>query len=377
MARPKNPVPTYRHHHKKDRGVVEVYVAPGRRVSMLLPGPYNSAESKAAYAKVVGTVAANNGMYPAKRSSNSTAAVSIDELVLQFMSKKASVDYVDAEGNPTTEFGCFRAALRPLCRLFGSTLADSFDSADLIVVREAMISGSWMNAAERERQSKRKQPIGWCRTNVNKAISRIRQVFRWGVPYKLVATKTLADLECLPGLQPGQGGTREMSPILPVDDAIVEATLPHLPPTVADIIRLLKITGARCGEICAMRMADIDRRGPNWIYRPRRHKTKKMGHDRTIVFGPKSQSILGSYLNVDPDAYVFSPREQAKRIAALKRANRKTPVQPSQLDRSKPTAKRVPGDFFIPSTISHAVLRACKRQKIDHWHPHQLSPRQQ
>jgi hypothetical protein len=119
MARPKNPVPSYRHHHKKDRGVVEVYVAPGQRTSMLLPGPFNSSKSKAEYARILAVVAANDGIYPTKRSAQRGTGIAIDELTLMFMERKASVDYVDADGKPTTELGCFRLALRPLCRISG------------------------------------------------------------------------------------------------------------------------------------------------------------------------------------------------------------------------------------------------------------------
>ncbi len=47
---------------------------------------------------------------------------------------------------------------------------------------------------------------------------------------------------------------------MPVDDSIIEATLPHLQPVVADMVRLQRLTGARPGEICSIRPADVNRR---------------------------------------------------------------------------------------------------------------------
>jgi hypothetical protein len=45
--------------------------------------------------------------------------------------------------------------------------------------------------------------------------------------------------------------------VLPVADTAVDATLPHLPPIVADMVRVQRLTGARPGEICILRPADI------------------------------------------------------------------------------------------------------------------------
>ena len=55
----------------------------------------------------------------------------------------------------------------------------------------------------------------------------------------------------------------------PVADADVEATLPFVNPHVRGMVRLQRLTGARSGEVCAMRPADVDRSGPVWVYHPR------------------------------------------------------------------------------------------------------------
>jgi integrase len=59
-------------------------------------------------------------------------------------------------------------------------------------------------------------------------------------------------------------------------------------------------------------------------------------------------------------------------IREAKRAKRKTPVQPSQADRSKPDAARKPGERFNHTVVGKAIQRACRRAGLPHWHPHQL-----
>ena len=46
--------------------------------------------------------------------------------------------------------------------------------------------------------------------------------------------------------------------------------------------------------------------------------------------------ILLPYLLRDAEAYCFSPAESERKRKAELRANRQTPVQPRQIDRSKP-----------------------------------------
>ena len=101
----------------------------------------------------------------------------------------------------------------------------------------------------------------------------------------------------------------------PVSAAIVEATLPFLSQTVADMVRLQRLTGARPGEICAMRPGDIDRSGEVWKYTPAEHKTEHHGHRRLIIIGPKGQAILHPYLLRSKEAYCFSPQEAECAVA--------------------------------------------------------------
>jgi integrase len=248
-----------------------------------MPGPYNSPESLAENARILALLATNNGRLPPALGELKASGVSINELVLRFMDEHVATTYVDADGKPTSEQAAFKQSVLPLVRLYGPTLVGDFDSAALARVQSSMISGTWMNDAERGRQIKRNQLIGRGRSTVNKAISRLHMMFRWGKIRKLASAELITDLDCLPFLKPGEGGAREYDPVEAVSLETFEGTLPYLPPTTADIIRILQLTGARCGEICSMRVADVDRTGQIWIYRPRKHKTKKRG----VVYNPR------------------------------------------------------------------------------------------
>ena len=61
--------------------------------------------------------------------------------------------------------------------------------------------------------------------------------------------------------------------IFDLEDAVVEATLPYLPDIVADMVRVQRLTGARPGEACSLRPADIDRTEAVWKWKPPHHKT--------------------------------------------------------------------------------------------------------
>ena len=117
---------------------------------------------------------------------------------------------------------------------------------------------------------------------------------------------------------------------------------------------------------------DLDRKGPIWLYNPERHKTAHRGHIRTIAIGPRAQLILCRYLKDDPSVFLFSPAEQVRIIKEQKRAARKTPVQPSQNDRSRPDAKRKPGAQFKVAAYNRAIGRGCRKAGVEQWHAHQL-----
>jgi hypothetical protein len=86
--------------------------------------------------------------------------------------------------------------------------------------------------------------------------------------------------------------------------------------------------------------------------------------------------------------YCFSPAESVQRLKAERRAKRKTPVQPSQVDRRKAKPQRKPADRYRKDAYNWAIRRACDKADliahaanpgvpaetriVSRWHPNQL-----
>ena len=83
-------------------------------------------------------------------------------------------------------------------------------------------------------------------------------MFQWGVAEELVPPDVYQAIAAVRGLRKGRTEAREPLPVKPVAPEIVEATLPHLPQVVADMVRFQRLTGARPGEVCQLRPMDID-----------------------------------------------------------------------------------------------------------------------
>ena len=160
----------------------------------------------------------------------------------------------------------------------------------------------------------------------------------------------------------------------PVPEADIQATLPHLPEIVADMILLQRLTGARPGEVCILRPCDIDRSGDVWAYRPESHKTEHHGRERVIHIGPKGQQILRPYLLRGSDAYCFSPAESEKTRLTELHANRKTPLSCGNLPGTnrKRSPQRKAGTRYTTGSYRRAIHRACESAGVEKWSPNQL-----
>jgi integrase len=156
-----------------------------------------------------------------------------------------------------------------------------------------------------------------------------------------------------------------MNRVRPVAAPHIEAVLPFLSRQVVAMVRLELLSGIRSGELCGMRIKDIDRTPLIWTYSPERHKTWHHEHERVIRFGMRAKAILEPFLTDgrDPSAFVFSPvQAEAERHEQLRR-DRKTPVQPSQVKRAdrsrRRRRRRPPHEHFNAGSYRRAIDRAC------------------
>jgi len=59
-----------------------------------------------------------------------------------------------------------------------------------------------------------------------------------------------------------------------------------------DIWAMLNLIGGRPRDVFMMRLNEIDMDGVTWIYDIEKHKTSRLGRNRTIALGPKAREIL-------------------------------------------------------------------------------------
>jgi integrase len=126
------------------------------------------------------------------------------------------------------------------------------------------------------------------RVTVNNNVARIKRMVRWGVENELVPVAVHQALMTVAGLRKGRSTARESKPVPPVEDAVVDATLPFLSAPVQAMVRLQRLTGCRPGEICLVRPGDVDRSAEVWCYRPATHKLEHRDLERRIYLGPRA-----------------------------------------------------------------------------------------
>jgi len=280
--------------------------------------------------------------------------ITVEELTVQFL-EWASGYYLDKNGSQTETVDQCRLAVFPLVRHYGKNPVSEFGPISLKFVREKLIDENLTRAT------------------INSKINIIRQAFRWGVENELVPPDVSHALDAVAKLKRGRTIAKENAPIPPVADEAVDATLPFLPPVIADMVRVQRYIGGRPQDVCNMRVGDIYQTGDVWTYRPFQHKTQHRGKDRSLAVGPRAQAILLTYIDQKTgDDFIFSPVDSVSQFRTSQRKKRKSKVQPSQKNRSKPNPKRKPGNQYDHHAYRRAIHRACDQAGIDRWSPNQL-----
>jgi len=214
MPRLSQSVPKYRKHRASGQAFIELN---GRRHYL---GPHGTKASKLEYDRLI-TEWLSSG-----RSSSFGVrehVVSIAELVVDY------VEHVKAYygTGPNSELHRVATIVRMLRQLYGRTPAAEFGVLQFKAVRQKLI-GKKLS-----------------RTFINASMRRIIRMFKWAVSEARLSPSVPQALAMVPGLKRGKTEARETEPVKPVDDALVDATLPHLPDVLADMIRVQRLTGCR------------------------------------------------------------------------------------------------------------------------------------
>lgn len=353
--------PSYRRHKSSGQAVVTLPDGFGGRRDVLL-GRYGTKESRLDYARVIAEWEATGAARPIATHADLT----VSEFLLLY-DRYIEGYYRQPDGEVTNEVRNVKNAIRWVNQLYGHTVANQFTSLSLEAIRTKMIEA------------------GLCRKRINKDTARIRRLFKWAGAKRLVSAAVFQELATVEGLRAGRSAAKETAPVRPVALTVVEATLSHLTPIVADMVRLQILTGMRSGELVTMRSANLETSGPVWHYTPASHKTAHFGHERIIALGPKAQEIVRRYLKTDLQAPLFSPSDSMQQFRLKQRQERKTKVQPSQKNRKIRRPKKRPGESYNPASYGRSIRDAIKRANqlarqenpkypvlIPHWHPHQL-----
>ncbi|HET6425607.1 MAG TPA: hypothetical protein VFG20_18100, partial [Planctomycetaceae bacterium] len=162
MVRPKSLVPSYLLHKPSGQARVRLN---GKDHYL---GPYGSEDSRRRYGELIANYAAGKPVDPfvPAGGGDASASLSVSELLLAFLDF-AEGHYVKG-GKPTDEVHCYRAVIRMMSELYGSTFVDRFGPNDLRAVRQAMIDADWS--------------LGY----IQRQINRVRHIFRWGVGRDMV-----------------------------------------------------------------------------------------------------------------------------------------------------------------------------------------------
>ena len=339
--------PSYSLHKRSGQAVIRLS---GRDVYL---GPHNSPESRERYDRFVAEWLAN-GRRPPEPPAEVPAddGVTVDELIVGYL-EFAGLHY-RKNNTPTKELGNIKDSLRPLHQLYGSTPAAGFGPKRLKTIRERMIADKLARGV------------------INQRVGRIVRAFKWAGSEELLPASVYQSLKTVSGLRRGRTAARETEPVRPVPEASVDAIRPHVDSRVWTMVELQRLAGMRPGEVIAMRTGDLDMTGRVWTYRPSGHKMEHRERERLIHLGPRAQEILRPWLRSNLGEHLFQPQEADADRKAEMRRERKSKVQPSQADRSKPDGRRKPGENYSPLSYRNAIHRACRTAGVPIWGPNRL-----
>lgn len=328
-------------------------------------GKWNSAASVAEYNRIT-----SEWLAAGRKIKTNPLTTTIGEIVLQYVNH-ADGYYRDTAGQPTGAIDRIIRELKPLVSLYKDTPAAEFGPLRLKAVRQNLIEA------------------GWVRKSINHAVFTIRACFSWAVSNELIPAEKMKGLREVKSLKAGKSKAKESAKVRGVKDAVIDATLPFMPPMIAMAVQLQRLTGMRSGKLLAMRTADIDRSSADWVYTPRRHKTLHLDHERPIFLGPKCQDLLLPLLKLDGEAFIFSPAESERQRREQMHAERVTPLSCGNVPGSnrKRGRSRKPGAFYTVRAYRRAVCRASDaadawekggrivgddERLVPAWHPHQI-----
>lgn len=238
--------------------------------------------------------------------------------------------------------------------LYGNASLAELTHADMLQFRDALIRS------------------GISRTTVNTRLWRVKYMLAWALDEALIPAMVKAELTQVRSIKRGRSAAKEHAPVRPVDDATIAATIEHMMPNTADMVRVHRLTGMRPCELCALKWSLIDTSQTPWIYRVPAEVNKnewrgELGQPRVVCIGPKAREILERHKNGDVP---FSPVLAFGEYLEARRAARVTPFYGKA--KNAPHIPRVLGECWTPCAYTRTIRAACIRAGITPWGANRL-----
>ena len=280
------------------------------------------------------------------------AGVSVSELCAMWADHCREY-YRGSDGRPTSMATNAILAVRLFRDLFGNAAVSELTHSDMLQLRDALVRS------------------GVARTTVNRRLWCVKSMFEWALDEAIIPATVKAELTQVKGVKRGRTSAPERQPVRPVDDATVAATLEHMMPNTADMVRVHRYTGMRPCELCAMRWSYIDTTRTPWVYRvpPEANKNRwrgELGQPRVVCLGPKARAILEQHRDGDVP---FSP---VRAMAEYLQARHAARVTPAYGKRAGAHVPRVLGERWTTDSYTGTIASACRKAGIAPWGANRL-----
>jgi hypothetical protein len=229
MARKRNSrnlsAPKYRLHKPTGQAAVTIN---GKHIYL---GKYGSDASREKYRRLIA-----NPQAPTESPAGtcpSISPVTISETAVHYA--EHAQKYYRKNGRNTPEFSVVKATLKPLRRLYGSAQVAEFGPIEFKAFRDMFIN----------RRLTRK--------TINHYMFVVKSMFKLAAVDGLIPSGLYWRIRDIQNLQRDRRDAKENDPVGPVDDAVVEATLPELSNVVADMARIQRWTAMRPCEVSILR----------------------------------------------------------------------------------------------------------------------------
>jgi integrase len=178
---------------------------------------------------------------------------------------------------PESEFHRFRPVCKAFRALYGPEPAIQFGPLQYKALRAHIMLPITVKLKDGRKVVRTRS-----RTYINMLMKHVRRLFRWASSEGMLPASVHEALKTVDPLKMGRTTARETEPVKPIGPEAVEATLKHLPPVVADMVRLQQLLACRPGEVCKITPGTVDRTNDVWVINLAKHKNAWRGRTREI-----------------------------------------------------------------------------------------------